>query len=367
MYFNRNTKRFSTDSVKLALLNDVEEIALPRGRRVGTKGHAKVLDFLVGRLGEIGCIPYAGDSFKLSYEREGISFCNAVGVLTGRNRSLPPLLVGAHYDSVIDAPCADDNAAAVAIALASAEMLAGSLDRDLVVAIFDAEEPPHFMSDSMGSRRFYHDQRDARGFHAAIVMDLVGHDVSVSGRMLSHLPGVGPLLGKIPGFNDLDISIPLLHPLVFVTGAESHPMLSSVIDTVGTVDGLKLVPTLNRYVGDMSDHGVFRENGVPYFFLSCGRWEHYHRPTDTPDRLNYGKMAAITRQVAAYFGELDGQELEREGNKEITSDTLEIEIPHLRSAFSFLWPHLLRRAGLEEIRTRQDMDKLVGFLLSLGL
>ena len=23
-----------------------------------------------------------------------------------------------------------------------------------------------------------------------------------------------------------------------------------------------------RYVGDMSDHGIFRENGVPYFFLS---------------------------------------------------------------------------------------------------
>jgi hypothetical protein len=31
----------------------------------------------------------------------------------------------------------------------------------------------------------------------------------------------------------------------------------------------------------MSDHGIFRENGVPYLFLSCGRWPHYHRDTDT--------------------------------------------------------------------------------------
>lgn len=357
----------SPKSLRKSLRLDVEAIALPEGRRVGTKGHEKALEFLAGRLADIGCVPYSGDSFKLPYQRDGVSFCNAVGVIPGRDRSLPPLLVGAHYDSVIDAPCADDNAAAVAIALASAEMPAGSLERDLVVAIFDAEEPPHFMSESMGSRRFYHDQRDERGFHAAIIMDLVGHDVSVNGRMLAQLPKIGPLLGKIPGFKDKDISLPLLHPLVFVTGAESHPMLSSVIDTVGTADGLKLVPTLNRYVGDMSDHGVFRENGVPYFFLSCGRWEHYHSPTDTPDRLNYGKMAAITCQVVALLGELDGQELEREGNRESTCETLEIELAHLHSAFSFLWPVLLRRAGLEEIRTRGDMDKLVGFLLSLGL
>ena len=41
-----------------------------------------------------------------------------VGVVKGRSRSpLAPVLVGAHYDSVIAAPCADDNAAAVAIAL----------------------------------------------------------------------------------------------------------------------------------------------------------------------------------------------------------------------------------------------------------
>ena len=50
---------------------------------------------------------------------------------------------------------------------------------------------------------------------------------------------------------------------------------------------MKLIATLNEYVGDVSDHGIFRRNGVPYLFLSCGHWEHYHQPTDTPDRLNY--------------------------------------------------------------------------------
>ena len=47
----------------------------------------------------------------------------------------------------------------------------------------------------------------------------------------------------------------------------------------------------------MSDQGVFRSNGVPYLFLSCGRWPHYHARTDTPNRLNYRKM----HRIAAYL------------------------------------------------------------------
>lgn len=362
-----HAERFSTRALKSSLTHDVNAIALSEGRRVGTKGHAKVREFLTGRLNEIGCMPYRGNSFLLPYERLGNFFCNLAGVIPGRDRSLPPLLVGAHYDSVIDAPCADDNAAAVAIALASSAICAGSLERDLVLAIFDAEEPPYFLTECMGSQRFYHDQRDARGFHSAIIMDLVGHDVSLTGQTLSHLPGIGPLLGRLPGFKQKDISLPLLHPLVFVTGAESHPRLAKVLDCVGPMDGLKIVATLNRYIGDMSDHGVFRENGVPYLFLSCGRWEHYHSPTDTPDRLNYRKMVSITRQVAALLAEIDHQELPCEGNQETTSETLDLEISSLRTSLSIFWPILLRTIGLHDVRSRSDMDKVVGALLSLGV
>lgn len=102
-----------------------------------------------------------GASFERPYTVGSQSFCNLIGVVRGRNPHLAPLLVGAHYDSAIAAPCADDNAAAVAIALAIAEPVAAShrLERDLVVALFDAEEPPYFCSPAMGSRRFWEDQR----------------------------------------------------------------------------------------------------------------------------------------------------------------------------------------------------------------
>jgi hypothetical protein len=66
----------------------------------------------------------------------------------------------------------------VALALAVAESTPpGRLARDLVIALYDAEEPPHFLSPTMGSIRFYEDQRRQVPFHAAIVMDLIGHAV----------------------------------------------------------------------------------------------------------------------------------------------------------------------------------------------
>jgi len=348
---------------------DVEGICFPRGRMVGSPGHRKARAYLAARLEEAGCIPFRGDSFELPYQRKGKSFCNLVGVVRGKNSRLAPLLVGAHYDSAIAAPCADDNAAAVAIALAVTRIaaLGEVLRRDLIVAIFDAEEQPYYQTGSMGSQRFWHDQRGGRLIHSAIIMDLVGHDVSVHSSLVSHLPRVASVLSKIPGLADRDIPIPVFHPLVFLTGTESHPKLKQVLESTGAISGLKLVPTLNSYIGDMSDHGVFRKNGVPYYFLSCGHWAHYHKKTDTPDRLNYRKMDRITLLTCRLLCELDTQTLRRTGNKECVCDTFDMEVQYMRRAFGPLWPVLLRRAGLDGVRTRDHMNILVESILTTGL
>ena len=110
---------------------------------------------------QIGIKPFHGSSYELTYElphpRGGKlqKFTNLVGVIPGRDRSLPPILLGAHYDSVIDAPSVDDNATSVAhnIVLAGHYALQ-PLERDLIIAFFDAEEPPFFLGRTMGSRRF---------------------------------------------------------------------------------------------------------------------------------------------------------------------------------------------------------------------
>jgi hypothetical protein len=90
-----------------------------------------------------------------------------------------------------------------------------------------------------------------------------------------------------------DVPLPTAEDLVFVTGMESDPSFGQLVLEADPVSGVRMVPTLNQYLGDLSDHHAFREDRCPYLFFSCGRWEHYHQATDTPERLNYAKMAAF--------------------------------------------------------------------------
>jgi hypothetical protein len=102
------------------------------------------------------------------------------------------VLVAAHYDhlGVIDGrvfPGADDNAAAIAILveLARAFVAKPSEGKGLIVAAFDAEEPPYFMTKAMGSEHFArHPTVPLDRIDLMVCMDLVGHALGPEG-----LPG----------------------------------------------------------------------------------------------------------------------------------------------------------------------------------
>jgi len=207
----------------------VRGLALPEGRRVGHPGHAIAEQWVKEQMQRLGLRFYAGDSFALPFQgSSGTRFTNFAGVICGQDPSLPPILIGSHYDSVISAPCADDNAAAVALTLEVAERIRpGQLSRDVIVAIFDSEEPPYFLTEEMGSIHFYGHQTDRRGFHAALISDLVGHDV---------------------GFRSLGDTTPEeIRQLVCVLGAESHPALPGLIRSTPIPDGLTAIALRNSY------------------------------------------------------------------------------------------------------------------------
>ncbi|HRI89362.1 MAG TPA: M28 family peptidase [Candidatus Hydrogenedentes bacterium] len=247
------------------LREDVTKLALPHGRLIGTPGHAAARSYIVRRIHELALEPYAHGTYEFPYAAGEIKLINVLARLPGVRRSLPPVLVAAHYDTYGTIPGADDNASAIAIALAMVEPLRKKeLHRDVIFAFFDAEEPPHFLKPSMGSIHYYEHQRD-EPIHAAIVLDLVGHDV------------------PIPGLADL----------LFVLGMESDEGMQTVIDHAMPENGLRIVAVPNAFIGDMSDHHVFRTHQRPYLFFSCGHWEHHHLHSDTPEKLNYPKMAHI--------------------------------------------------------------------------
>ena len=183
----------------------------------------------------------------------------------------------------------------------------------------------------------------------------------------SMLPGVGGLLGKMPGLGGSDMRVPRFHGTLFMTGAESHPDLARVVGDIPLPRNLHLMATLNEYVGDMSDHGVFRKNGVPFLFFSCGRWVHYHMPSDVPSRLNYKKMARIAAYTFALLRKLDGEPLAGCHSTFQPCDTTEFEAQTIRDTAGPFYSMMLNWAGLEELRTRDDLEALVGSLMSTGL
>jgi len=337
-------------SAHKALQSDVVELARPEGRVPGTKGHTRAREYLLRRMEEMGLLPWSGRDLHLPYRSGSFEGYNLAGVVPGSERELAPVLVGAHYDSVIAAPCADDNAAAVAIALAVAgERKPGERRRDLVLALFDAEEQPYTHTELMGSNRFYADDRDGRDIHCALIQDLTGHDVSLP------LP---------PGGASLPDAAARLANLLFITGAESHGALPGLLGRLVRPDELPVVATLNRNVGDVSDHGVFRRSGVPYLFFSCGHWAHYHQPTDTPEKLNYRKMEKIARLIASVALGLDDLELPP---SQTDADTAAFESELLHTSLGPFLAGLLALAGLSEASSRGHLDQFAARLQSAGL
>lgn len=274
-----------------SLVADVAALATAKGRMVGTPGHKRARAYLVERLESLKLVPY-GTSFELPYSVDGHRLCNVVAIAPGRQGRLPPIVLAAHYDTCGPLPGADDNAAAVAIALQVAEQLTRRpLQRDVVIGLFDGEEPPYSFTDAMGSVYWYRHQRQTP-VHCAVVLDLVGHDV------------------PIPGLEDL----------LFVTGMESDPDLA-LRDL--SRPNLRVQPILNSYVGDLSDHHIFRVHQRPFLFFSCARWEHYHARTDTPDKLNYRKMGRIAELLGSLLPRVDNMALAGPFD---SGDTLPVEL-----------------------------------------
>jgi hypothetical protein len=382
------------------LQEDTAALAMKNGRRVGQPGHDIAIEYIRGRMEEIGLEPYIGDSFMLPYgaqvrkstisqaeyhqssfemDEESIwreelaaelgelnsssvcvdelteqSFCNLVGVIPGKDRSLPPLLIGAHYDSVIDAPCADDNATSVALNLAIAEAFVNRpLERDLIIAFFDAEEPPYFLGPCMGSNRFYQDHCQSIQFAGVIVTDLIGHDLDVSGgrnRFGSKIPGVGLATRHFSEF-------------VFLMGAESDGVFPEVVEKVADGrKGLRILPTLNRYVGNMSDHHAFEQAGQPFLFLSCAQGKYYHHPKDDLEWINFEKLAKITEFVRDLLAQLD---LTPAGNAPDAKDPYEFESRMIQKAVGKPMSLLAKAFGHEIPKTRESITRFVSNLRSM--
>jgi len=204
------------------------------------------------------------------------------------------ILVGAHYDSVPGTPGADDNASGVAAMLAAARAL----------ALLDPAPPVAFVAWNgeedglLGSVEFVARRRSAgdRSIAAAHVLEMVGY--------ASHEPGSQRMPIAVPGAPDVGDFIGLIgnqrsNHLVELAAKQARAVVPEL-----PVVGLKVflglegwLPVLHR-----SDHAPFWKAKIPALLWTDTaelRNPHYHRPTDTPDTLDYGFMRRVTQLVVA--------------------------------------------------------------------
>lgn len=223
---------------------------------------------------------------------------NLEATIAGRGTA--SLVIGAHYDSVMGATGANDNGSGVAALLELARLLRGWQPKHTVrLAFFVNEEPPWFQSKAMGSR-VYADELLARGENIAAMFSLetIGYYSERPGSQFYPFP-LGffyPDRGDFLAFVANLASRPLLHQAVAAFRAEARFPSEGVAAPA-------LIPGV-----DWSDQWSFWRHGVPALMLTDTapyRYPHYHLPSDTPDKVDYDRLARVVRGLERIFRVLD--------------------------------------------------------------
>ena len=200
------------------------------------------------------------------------------------------LVVGAHYDSYGHAPGANDNGTGVAAVLELARLLAdlrGNGSLRIRFALFVNEEPPFFKTESMGSlvyaRRLKASGEPVLGM---LSLETIGFysDAEDSQRYPWPLGLLYPRRGDFVAFVGLVSSRAFVRRTV-----ASFRALAPFPSQGGTAPGF--IPGI-----DWSDHWSFERVGIPALMVTdtaLFRYPHYHSPADTPDKVDYERLARV--------------------------------------------------------------------------
>jgi Zn-dependent M28 family amino/carboxypeptidase len=209
-----------------------------------------------------------------------------------RSAAASSLVLGAHYDSYWDAPGANDNGTGVAAVLELARLLREwrPLGTRLRLVLFVNEEPPFFRTDDMGSWR-YAKLLSERGekVQGMISLETLGafSDAPDSQRYPQPFAAIMPSTANFVAFVGLPGSRNFLHAVM--ASFRRHTPFPSI----GGLAPDALVPGVG-----WSDHWAFRQFDFPAIMATdtaLFRYPHYHRPTDTPDKIDYERLARITK------------------------------------------------------------------------
>jgi Zn-dependent M28 family amino/carboxypeptidase len=218
----------------------------------------------------------------------GGRLCENIDVeIPGRSREL--VIIGAHYDSVFGSPGSNDNGSGVAAMLALARRFAQKPGaRTLRFVAFPNEEPGHFQTHAMGSWVYAKGCKERGETVSSMVsLETIGYFSKEPGSQVYPVPGLGALYPTTGNF------------IAFVGNVSSRSLLRRALKSFRAhapipSEGAAL-PSGVPGVG-WSDHWAFWQHGFPGIMITDTapfRYPHYHRRSDTPDKLDYDEMARV--------------------------------------------------------------------------
>jgi Peptidase family M28 len=300
------------------LRRDVERLDEPRSRRFAVAGMRRAEAYVVSELRAAGWLvrrrPFTvpGTGFvgvNLVADRSAGGSPVSGDQIGGR--AAPVVLVGAHLDTVPGSPGADDNASGVAGVLEMARILpAVDPEGQVRLVVFDEEET------GLHGARALAAELEPRPPAAAVILECIGFFAEQPGTQRLP-PGAGLLypgqrrrLRRRGWRGDWTLvayrrsAEPLARRLseclVHLAGPHAVLLARDPLDLPLAGPLLARVPALSGHFA-RSDHKPFWDIGVPAIQVTDTadfRNPHYHRRGDTPDTLDYQRLADIVAATA---------------------------------------------------------------------
>jgi hypothetical protein len=248
-------------------------------------GLARAADYVEAEFGAAGYVVQ-----RESFTVRGVRCDNLVVERRGTTQPDEIVVVGAHYDSFLDRPAANDNASGTAALIELARIYAARQGpRTVRFVAFTNEEPPHFRQASMGS--LVHARRARRRGDEVVAMmslETIGYFDASAGSQ--HYPF--PLSAFYPGRGDF---------IAFVSRVDDRALVRRTIQTfraAATLPSEGAALSTHATGVDFSDHWSFWQAGYPALMVTDSalfRDDSYHTPRDTPEHLDYARVSRVVR------------------------------------------------------------------------
>lgn len=280
------------------LAAEMREIVTVLGTEIGERNVTPYYEalkrsvvYIEGLLAKIGY-----EVEKQTFTVQGRDCVNLIVEKPGAERADEIVVVAAHYDSVIGSPGANDNGTGVAAGIELAKAwISKKTDRTFRFVFVVNEEPPYFQTEAMGSMVYAQRCRERNdNIVAMFSLETMGFYSDEKGSQ-KYPPPLGFVYPSTGNF------------ITFVGNVSSASLVRSTIASFrkhvqfpsegGALPGF--IPGIG-----WSDHWAFWKAGYKAIMITDTapfRYPHYHMSTDTPDKVDYEKLARVVAGLEVVF------------------------------------------------------------------